>query len=88
MESMESTFISKDEGGAMNYNLIPELTKLAQDNTNFYEDSMVGGSYATYGSNWTVGAMVAQTSGLPLLLPIDINSYGDYASFLPGAVIL
>lgn len=88
MESMESTFTSKDEGGAMNYNLIPELTKLAQDNTNFSEDSMVGGSYATYGSNWTVGAMVAQTSGLPLLLPIDINSYGDYASFLPGAVTL
>lgn len=88
MESMESTFISKDEGGAMNYNLIPELTKLAQDNTNFSEDSMVGGSYATYGSNWTVGAMVTQTSGLPLLLPIDINSYGDYVSFLPGAVTL
>ena len=41
MESMESTFISKDEGGVMNYNLIPELTKLAQDNTNFSEDSMV-----------------------------------------------
>lgn len=88
MESMESTFISKTQGGAMEYDIIPELTKLAQNNTNFSEDDMTGGSYATYGTTWTVGAMVAQTSGLPLLLPIDGNSYGDYTAFLPGAVSL
>ena len=65
MESMESTFISKAQGGAMEHNIIPELTKLAQNNTNFSEDNMTGGSYAAYGTTWTVGAMVAQTSGLP-----------------------
>lgn len=32
--------------------------------------------------------MVAQTSGVPLKLPIGGNTYGDYASFLPGVTTL
>lgn len=88
LESMESTFISKEEGGCMSENLIPELTKLAQDNINFSESEQIGGATSSSGTQWTVGAMVAQTSGLPLLIPIEANSYGEYAEFLPGATSL
>lgn len=88
LESMESTFISEENGGTMKTDLIPELTRLAQDNINFSEDELVGGAFSTTGTTWTVGAMTAQTSGIPLLLPIDGNSYDKYESFLPGAVSL
>lgn len=85
---MESTFISKDEGGAMDENIISELTQLAKENVNFSENGLVGGAYTPVGTTWTVGAMVAQTSGLPLMLSVDGNSYGEYSEFLPGAVSL
>lgn len=88
LESMESTFISEKNGGTMKEDLIPELTRLAQNNINFSEDELVGGAFSTTGTTWTVAAMTAQTSGIPLLLPIDGNSYDKYESFLPGAVSL
>ena len=86
LESMETTFMSLEDGGSMEENYIPELTELAKENVNFSEDELVGGAYVTEGAGWTIGAMVAQTSGIPLLLPIDGNSYDKYAEFLPGAV--
>ena len=88
LESMESTFISKEEGGSMNTNLIPQLTDLAKDNINFSETKLVGGATSSVGSTWTIGAMVTQSTGLPLLVPIDGNSYGEFSSFLPGATSL
>lgn len=88
MESMESTFISKDKGGDMPENLLPEMTKLAEDNINFSESSKVGGATSSTGTGWTIAAMFAQTSGLPLLIPIEGNSYGEYSSFAPGAYSL
>ena len=88
LESMESTFISREEGGCMPEDLIPELTELAQDNVNFSENDRVGGATSSYGSEWTVGAMVAQSCGLPLLIPIDGNAYGEHSEFLPGATSL
>ncbi|MCH5266978.1 MAG: sulfatase-like hydrolase/transferase [Lachnospiraceae bacterium] len=88
LESMESTFISKEEGGCMPVDLIPELTQLAKDNINFSESDLVGGATSTTGSGWTIAGIVATTTGLPLLIPIDGNSYGEYSSFLPGATSL
>lgn len=88
LESMETTFISKEEGGSMPYDIIPELTQLAKENINFSESKHIGGATSSYGTGWTIGAMVAQTSGLPLLIPIDGNIYGEYTEFLPGAISL
>ena len=88
LESMETTFISTEEGGCMPENLIPELTQLAKDNINFSESELVGGATASNGSTWTVAAMVAISTGLPLRIPIEGNSYGDYSTFLPGAISL
>lgn len=85
MESMESTFISKEEGGAMKENLLPEMTKLATENINFSESSQVGGATASQGTDWTTGALFAQTCGLPMKLPIGHGDVGEYEKFAPGA---
>lgn len=86
LESMENTFLSKELGGALDYNVIPELYGLAKDNINFSNNSDVGGCMQITGATWTVGAMTAQTAGIPLKLPVDGNSYGEYSQFLPGVI--
>lgn len=50
----------------------------------------VGGCQQCNGATWTVGAMVAQSAGVPLKLPsgIEGNEYGRYSEFLPGVVTL
>ena len=91
LESMEVSYLSKDLGGALDQNLIPELYKLAEENTCFsHSDSPVGGFYTTSGATWTIGAMVAQTAGIPLKTPTeDVNQYGaEGEDFLPGVTSL
>ena len=89
LESMETTYLSEDLGGASDVNLIPELYELARDNINFSHTDGVGGFHATNGSSWTIGAIVAQTAGIPLKVPSGIedwqNGYGKDGVFLPGA---
>ena len=84
LESMEATFFSKENGGAYDESIIPELEQLATENISFSGSDELAGLYSLPGSTWTVGAMVAQSSGLPLKIPIEENSYGEYDSFLPG----
>ncbi len=88
LESMETTFLDKGLGGAMEVNLIPELTQLAQENVNFSHNDTVGGLVEVPGATWSVGAMVAQTAGVPLITPSHIkdwqNGYGKEGVFLPG----
>ena len=86
MESMENTYASPKYGGAEYDNFIPEMTQLQLDNTNFSTSSnTLNGGVSLSGTTWTMGAMVAQTAGIPLTLPIDGNSMNNYSSFLPGA---
>lgn len=66
LESMETTYMSTSEGGGFEYNCIPELTNLAQNNTSFSNTDKLGGGYPATGSTWTMAAIFAQTSGLPI----------------------
>ncbi len=86
MESMETTYLSKEQGGAIDNDLIPELYQLAQQNINFSHSEDVGGFGIVGGDNWTIGAMVSQTAGVPLKTPpgLDNNGYGEDGTFLPG----
>lgn len=88
LESMESSYTSVENGGTQRYDLIDELTLLANENISFSHNDKLGGAQSVPGTTWTVGAMVSQTSGLPLKLSISGNSYGRYATFLPGAYTL
>lgn len=91
LESMETSYYSKELGGAMEVNLIPELYDLAKKNTCFSNTkAAVGGFHTTAGATWTIGSMVAQTAGIPLKTPTDdVNKYGTSGeAFLPGVTTL
>ena len=83
-ESLESSFTDFENGGCMDRNYIPKLTELANENTHFSRNESLAGAVEVEGTGWTIAAMVAQTSGVPLMLPIGDNAYGKYGEFLPG----
>lgn len=84
LESMESTYTDLENGGIQEISLISELTDLAKENINFSNTEQLGGAYQVFGASWTIAGMVSQTSGIPLKIPIEQNSYTGYGSFLPG----
>ncbi len=86
LESMETTFFGEEQGGALPQNVIPELYALGKENVNFSHNGEVGGFMSTDGASWTMGALVAQSSGIPLKIPSNFaeNSYGK-ETFLKGA---
>lgn len=89
LESMETTYADTQSGGAFDRNVIPELTQIAQENEDFSgETADLNGGYSMPGTTWTIGAMFAQTSGLPLSVSIDGNSMDTQTSFFAGAVTL
>ena len=85
VESLEMTNVSEKNGGIFKKTLIPNLEEIALKNTNFSNNNKLGGAYNISGASWTAASMIAQTSGLPLKLQIDTNSYGGYKESLPGA---
>lgn len=89
LESMETSYMSKAQGGALEYDIIPELSELAKANVNFSDTNGVGGYIAVDGTTWTAGAVVAHTAGIPLKVPFGFedNAYGAHG-MLPGAVTM
>lgn len=89
LESMEMTYSDVDDGGAFDENVIPELTEIAQTNEDFSgADPKLNGGYSLAGTTWTMGAMFAQTSGLPLNISISANDMDTQDSFFPGVTTL
>ena len=77
--------MGKEDGGAFDQNVIPELTEVARNNISFSNsDLLAGGAYPAFGSTWTMGGMFAQTSGLPLKIPIDGNAMSNQDLFMPA----
>ena len=86
---METTYSDVDDGGAFDENVIPELTEIAQTNEDFSgADPKLNGGYSLAGTTWTMGAMFAQTSGLPLNISISANDMDTQDSFFPGVTTL
>ncbi len=84
LESMETTYTSSADGGAQIENYIPELTLLAKENVSFSNTNRLGGALPFSGTTWTAAAMVAQTSGISIKVPLTAENYGGENSFLPG----
>ena len=84
LESMELTYADYENGGAMPESLIPNLTSLAYEDGDYFgsRDSL-NGAYSMYGTDWTMGAMFAETAGLPLIIPIQKNSMFTQDKFFP-----
>ncbi len=85
LESVETSDYSKELGGALDYNCIPELYELAEENVTFNKNK---GYEVAPGASWTVASMIAQSSGIPLNIPIGENDFVTSNKFLPGAYSL
>ena len=88
LESMETTFGETDAGGPIYDNFIPELTQLAEENVNFSNDAGLGGALSFSGTTWTAAALVTQTSGLNVQVPLDAEYFGGENGYMPGVVSL
>lgn len=88
---MENTNASKQNGGQAEKSTIPELESIAlnPDNVSFSNKSSgLGGALPTQGTTWTVGGMVAASSGIPLKATVmgdRQNGMNNVAKFLPGS---
>lgn len=90
LESMESTYSNKDNGGAYDINYIPELTEIANNNINFSNNNLIGGAHMTYAASWTTAGIIAHTAGIPVKTAFrqdDVSTYNDTVS-LEGAYSL
>lgn len=95
VESLEASVQDVASGGLLDKNYISELTKLAQENINFSPSRLVGGAIVLPETGWTMGALVAQTAGIPLKSykthkSTDQigNRYREYKSFLSSVTSL
>lgn len=68
LESMESTNVSKVNGGYSNTSYIPRLETIALENISFSNTDKLGGAYQLNNTNWTIASLISQTSGIPLKL--------------------
>ena len=90
VESLESNFDSytAEMGGAKSLNLIPHLSKIANDNVSFSHKDSFGGIYQLYATGGTIAGNVSYMCGIPLNLPLDWNRFGKNTHFLRKAVCL
>ena len=88
LESVENTYLSKEDGGQEENNYIKELGELANENINFSHTDKIGGSYTIEGTQWTIASMVGQEAGIPLLFPLSKDKYNENSSFLSGCYTL
>lgn len=75
LESMESTFASVKKGGQYKKNYIPNLTKIAEENTFFSDSDKLGGARTLNGLTWTTAGLLATTGGINIKTKIsNVNS--------------
>ena len=89
MESTELTFMDEAHGGAFPDNLLPEKTALSKEGEDFSgEGDSRNGGISLPGATWTMGAIFAQSTGLPLKISIEQNSMDSQKAFFPSVTAL
>ena len=89
LESVENSYFSKELGGVLDENLLPELNDLLKEGISFSNTSFNGGPLQVQGTTCSISAFVAMESGIPLKAPLRIRgSYGEKGTFLPGIITL
>ena len=88
MESMETSYASTNVGGCLEYNYIPNLTKLALENDSFSDKENIGGFCKTAHASWTMAALLAFHSGIPFSFPIQGNLMSERKYFASGVTTL
>lgn len=90
-ESLENSTLSKENGGAWDYSIMPELEQLAKKNTNFSHMDKIGGAHQLSITYFSAGGIVATTAGIHLGIGnvlSDINAYKGNGNYLGGAYTL
>ena len=89
LESMEITYTDTAHGGASEINLIPELTETALNGICFAasDSEKLNGAQSVVGTTWTMASLVAQTSGVPLTIPLGSSAIVKNR-FMPGIYTL
>lgn len=87
-ESLETTMLSEEEGGAMQSSRMSELAALAEENVNFSQQKTLGGWGIYSGTTWTTAGIVSQMSGTPLMSPFEPNTKSESKPVLPNLTML
>lgn len=89
VESLETTFLSKEHGGAWDYELLPELYSLMDDEDSLYfaTDDNKRGIYNMYGTSWTTSSIISSTAGIPFKIPLERSKF-DQKHFLRKVITL
>jgi len=86
VESMENTFSDVSAGGPISDNFIKELVELRDANLSFSNnETNHGGALSYMGTTWTAAALITQTAGFPVQVPLFSDEYDEGKSLLPGA---
>lgn len=88
LESMETTYASREEGGQQEITYIPKLMELTKQGVSFSDKEEFGGFNTIAGTHWTMAALLATTSGIPFSFPVEANSMGKYEMFASGLTTL
>ncbi len=89
VESLETTFFTKDQGGNWDYEVIPELYDILNDSDTYYfsGSSKAGGLLSQYGGSWTTSAIISNNTGLPLKVHLSKAQY-QRNNYMNGAYAL
>lgn len=74
MESIENSFVDSASGGHQSVNLMPELLPIDSNEFHFTDSELIGGGLSTEGTDCTISATIAKTTGVPVLL---MRNYSD-----------
>ena len=86
LESMENSYLSKELGGHSTVNLLPNLTKLAEEGYVFSDNAgKFGGPIQINGTSWSLASMVNQNLGIPMKAPKTMSAYATEDHFIAGA---
>lgn len=68
VESLETTFFTTEQGGYWEYDLIPELYELQNEDKSFafYNKDKIQQTNMIRGSSWTTASVVSSLSGVPI----------------------
>ena len=90
VDSIEhGAYADTEAGGPIIDNFIPELTQLAEENINFSHDEDLGGAKSFSGTTWTAAALVSQTAGVCVQVPLTAGRFGgtnEDSTYMPGVV--
>ena len=81
LESMEASLFSKENGGAFDESIIPELEEIALYNTSFSNTDKLGGGYTLTLTSFTMSSLTASTTGTPINIKL-FNGYSEEKPFM------